>query len=183
MTGASRDLHSTSSRGPLLQQGFPNTLSFQLAKMPQLTHSALSLLLYFLHLYFYPHFALPTIPYPSSHLKEKVQVKNHLLTTSIFWKDTPDFYSSGSLYIYSLCSEYPSLFSPGKLLLVVQYPLLPIPESRLNQKPPSGPHSSRAFFCLSTDSPGSLACYCLGLGQNSPPWIPQGSSLCLQHPT
>ena len=59
----------------------------------------------------------------------------------------------------------------------------PEEKSRLNQKPPSGPHSSRAFFCLSTDSPGSLACYCLGLGQNSPPWIPQGSSLCLQHPT
>lgn len=151
--------------------------------MPRLTHSALSLLLNFLHLYFYPHFALPIIPYPSSERSGQKNPDPPLLTTSIFWKKMPDFYSSGSLYICSLYSEFPSLFSPGKLLLLVQDPLLPIPESRLNQKPPSGPHSSQAFFCLNTDSTGSLACYCLGLGQNSPPWIPQGSSLCLQHPT
>lgn len=56
---------------------------------------------------------------------------------------------------------------------------LPNPDSKLNQKPPSGPHSSWAFFCLSTDNTGSLASYCLGLGQNSPLWIPQVSSLCL----
>lgn len=154
--------------------------------MPQLTHSALSLLLYFLHLYFYPCFALPTILPIFSPKGESSSQKNPespLLTTSIFWRETPDFSSSGSLYMYSLCSEYPSLFSPGKLLLLVQYSLLPIPESRLNQKPSSGPHSFQAFFCLSIDSTGSLACYCLGLGQNPPPWIHQGSSLCLQHPT
>lgn len=126
--------------------------------------SALSLLLCFICLYFYPTslsqmVIIHLLISPEGESLEKQH--SHIcppLTIRIFQKERPGFYSSGSLYIYSLCSECPSPFSPGELLLLFQYHLLqeifPNPDSKLNQQPPTVSYSSWVFFCVSTDSTG-----------------------------
>lgn len=124
------------------------------------------MLLSFSHLFFYPHFSLTTTHYLSSHITQRRKFRKIALpdlpplTTRIFQKKSPGFYSYRSLYIYPLCSEYFFPFSPGELLLLFQCHLLqevfPNPDSKLNQQPPANPHSSWALFCLSTDNTGLL---------------------------
>lgn len=117
--------------GAPLHPCFPVTLPFQLAQMLPLTSSFPCLCsCASVTCSFYPHFSFTTSHYVFSHINQRRKFRKTALpdllplTTRIFQKKSPSFYSSRSLYIYSLYSKYPSSFSPGELLLLFLFHLL-----------------------------------------------------------
>lgn len=117
------------------------------------------------------------------HLKEKVQKKPLPDLPPFDHQNFPEGKATllfpGSLYIFfSAWNTLPHFLLVNAFL--VQYHLLqeifPNPDSKLNQQPPTGRHSSWALFYLCTESTGLLLS---GSGSEFPSVYSQGSSLCL----